>query len=477
MLRQQTCLPAAQLHFLGDAEYCGSSGCRFVLNEEYRQSTAPPGWDIPTTKGRRSIDEVFLPDATSCIVKQMAGLPPTDPKVRVDSGLNDMESALVELKVLIGTHRMANDIGETSFGISKGLSDVYSPPVDEAHRNGAPLFFTVTSTNAAGKNAPLQCMLHTLDTTPPDILVTSTVAVQSHLEQLVVDYFITDDSALTRVQYGLSLSPDSATTSSLLEWRDLELVSAWEPGTANHGPMDWFIYEREWLTGMAPSSKRQDTSLLECAQACLKLLSASGCRAFQHEDDRNECLLFEHVPIANTYLRAVHAGERFYIRREIDQASHVEQGTLIIDDLSLEGGNTYYVVFRARNELGYETVASHPGTFIDTSAPETALILNAAEDALEYAMCEAAPSQRCYKLYNGTTNHKVIDGPGSVAVLNGLELGVDAKFATNHRIAACQFDGFKDSDSGLYKVVFGIGTTVCGTDIVDYNDPHEHLIT
>jgi hypothetical protein len=463
---------------IGDANYCGSSGCRFVLNEKYDQPTTAPGWTAPTPGIPAStVDEVFIGSASGCVVKQVSGLPPEEAKIRIDAAMNDDEAALTEVKVLIGTHRMANDVGETSFGVADGLSEVYLPPIEEVHRHGVPLFFTVSSTNSAGKTASLQCLLHSFDTSPPEVVVTSPVVVQSHMEQLTVDYFISDDTGLTRVQYGLALSLNAAAASDVLAWRDLELSSSWEAGAVRHGPLDWFLYEREWLTGKEADTKRQGVSLEQCAQACLELLTGSGCRAFQHENAKKECLLYEEVPSASTYRRAVHEGERYHLRKAEDKASHIEQGTLIINDLTLEGGKKYYVVFRARNELGYETIASHEGTLIDVSAPTSALIVDPVSEALLHEMCGAAPSQRCYNMYNASTNHMIVDGPGSVAVLNGLSLGIDQKFPSNVRIGGCQFDGLIDEESGLYKVFFAIGTSPCATDVTEYDDPHEHLIS
>ena len=40
---------------------------------------------------------------------------------------------------------------------------------------------------------------------------------------------------------------------------------------------------------------------------------------------------------------------------------------------------------------------------------------------------------------------------------------------------AGNWDGIHDNETGILMYTWTVGTTVCGTDVVQYNDPHEHL--
>ena len=37
------------------------------------------------------------------------------------------------------------------------------------------------------------------------------------------------------------------------------------------------------------------------------------------------------------------------------------------------------------------------------------------------------------------------------------------------------WDGFHDDESGIFGYTWAVGTTICGTDILDFTDPHDHL--
>ena len=44
-------------------------------------------------------------------------------------------------------------------------------------------------------------------------------------------------------------------------------------------------------------------------------------------------------------------------------------------------------------------------------------------------------------------------------------------------LRAANWDGIRDNETGILIYTWTVGTTVCGDDVVEYNDPHEHLST
>ena len=44
-------------------------------------------------------------------------------------------------------------------------------------------------------------------------------------------------------------------------------------------------------------------------------------------------------------------------------------------------------------------------------------------------------------------------------------------------LSAANWDGIRDNETGILIFTWTVGTTVCGEDVVEYNDPHEHLST
>ncbi|VDI44467.1 Hypothetical predicted protein, partial [Mytilus galloprovincialis] len=67
------------------------------------------------------------------------------------------------------------------------------------------------------------------------------------------------------------------------------------------------------------------------------------------------------------------------------------------------------------------------------------------------------------------------NGPKGSTVFNGHEGGVETLYTLANHFMSANWDGFNDNETGIFGYTWSVGTTVCGTDIASFSDPHAHL--
>ncbi|XP_013400528.1 uncharacterized protein LOC106166497 [Lingula anatina] len=69
----------------------------------------------------------------------------------------------------------------------------------------------------------------------------------------------------------------------------------------------------------------------------------------------------------------------------------------------------------------------------------------------------------------------IIEGEGSTPVFNGPHAVRDTKYTLANHYLSANWDGFHDNETGIWGYTWAAGSTVCGTDVQPYDDPHSHL--
>ena len=225
-----------------------------------------------------------------------------------------------------------------------------------------------------------------------------------------------------------------------------------------------------------PLEVLKGVTLDQCAKQCVDVVAGLGCHSFDYSEKYQECKLHRitHAPThqESARLMVVH-DYKFYIR-EATINVHEEYGTVEVNDLSLSHSGVYYFTMRARNRLGYQYYAESAPMSVDLRPPKTGKVRNALLKTILADVCHASQFQRCYQPTLKENHAFQIDGPRSIAVLNGVNPLVDTRYSRSNTYFPVHFNGWKDPECGLYKMVFGIGSNACETDIYPYEDPHAH---
>ena len=212
----------------------------------------------------------------------------------------------------------------------------------------------------------------------------------------------------------------------------------------------------------------------ECATQCVEFVDGLGCHSFDFSAALKMCRLHRVSDGHEHSVRLLPMQDFTFYARESTANVHVEKGTVEVNDLALDHGGVYFFSMRARNILGYVMYNSSAPMLIDLTPPHCGPIQNPLIDVVLADMCQASTEQRCYAPTMENNHRFVIDGPGSGAVFNGHDGQFDERYTRVTNFLGAHFSGWGDAESGLYKMLFGVGTEACVTDEYDYTDPHAH---
>ena len=139
------------------------------------------------------------------------------------------------------------------------------------------------------------------------------------------------------------------------------------------------------------------------------------CGGFDYSESEKWCALHTGIEGASDYAIVKERDYKHYSRINVKGA--MSEGSIEVVDLVLEHGHVYYLNVRARNKLGYVTVASSPGVMVDLTPPSVGN-LTIPTITKKADRCSAAPTQRCMEVTSGVNHWKILDGDCSKAIFN-----------------------------------------------------------
>ena len=501
--------------------WIGKTRCEDVKNDKY--ATAPavaPGWgDDTAEEGTPPPPPAPKNELTGCAVKQLRDRPTDQPafSLEINTVYPEKESNLAGVTYSVGTYKGGTDVVTNKEFIRQSTGGSQTLDFELPHwatrAVGMPLFAAVTL-NSPGGAQVVECKLDSYDTTETSIDIEDVFPLSSHPAHMTFRYTVVDDSPLAQLQYAVGTSPNGDQT---LPW--INVQTDFKPnGTKDKNPIHFFgtpsdnklVYfgggrrrlarqangtqsnnasiaavttttttttepdENDPGKQEAPAKVVEGVSVEECARQCVEFVDGLGCHSFDYSANLKQCRLHRVSDDHDHSVRLLPLHDFKYYPREASSNVHVEKGIVEITDLSLDHGGVYFFSMRARNNLGYVAYNSSAPMMIDLTPPETGAIRNELIDTVLADMCQASKFQRCYNPTMLNNHRFVIDGRGSAAVFNGVEGLYDMRYTRANNFLGTHFNGWVDPDSGLYKMVFGVGTEACVTDEYDYEDPHAH---
>ena len=122
------------------------------------------------------------------------------------------------------------------------------------------------------------------------------------------------------------------------------------------------------------------------------------------------------------------------------------------------------------NVLGYESIINTHGIIVDTTIPETGIIVNKTADYLEIVpwLDLIAEDDRpdwkmlCKGMHPQIQNNRlVVDGPGSQTVFNGPMPMSDLLYTRANRFISVNWDGIIDKETGIMGYTVYVGLKEC----------------
>ncbi|XP_046580894.1 uncharacterized protein LOC124288421 [Haliotis rubra] len=372
----------------------------------------------------------------SCSVRQLDGRHPSDTAFILEFDIWDKNSPLT-VHYSIGTSRGGRDVRSLveMRGPSLTLPTVSLP-------NGVPLYWTIRARNTQGIEATAMCMLHTYDNTVPDGRVDAAYQFTSHRTVIQANVVVFEDSPLTPYHsVAVGYSPGEF-GKEILDWQILHLENTYmRKGVMSE--LKEFAPSKPGKLSSAPFSTAHADNDIECARLCLQ--TGSKCISFDYAMHTQSCDLQETVVGAKAKLRAA-ASYFHYERLGVGYSAFRE-----FSHSNLEHGAQYFINAKITNTLGYVAYLPSTGTLADFTPPEPGPVGEAVSDVLTADGCKAAVTQRC----------------------------IDVTKELNHSQSAFtgNCDGFHDDESGIWGYTWAAGTSVCGSDVVKFTDPHAQLQT
>ncbi|KAK7496779.1 hypothetical protein BaRGS_00011988 [Batillaria attramentaria] len=361
-----------------------------------------------------------------CSVVQLSGRHPHDPAFKLEFSVNDEDSAF-ELWYAVGDYPGGTSV--VDWTEMRGAS-LLVPAILPC---GVPLYFLVRARNSQGLETTARCSIPTYDCTFPDGRVDAAYNSYGH---------------------------------EVVDWLPLTLSNS-QPQQGASGDLRYFSPPRAGRLTSTPKKLLKTNTAIACASECLKTLT---CVSFSHNEYLQDCELQEVTEGA----RAERRSDGHFVTYERLGKSFT--AVLRYEDLPLRHGTRYYINADIENVLGYHATLTSGGTMVDFTPPEPGPVGEVLKDEMTAAGCDVSILQRCVDHVASSPNHRnIVDGEGSTAVLNGNRRGQDLIHTTENYHASVNWDGFKDEECGIHGYTFAVGTTVCGSDVVSFRDPHTSI--
>ncbi|KAK7113965.1 hypothetical protein V1264_000110 [Littorina saxatilis] len=406
---------------------------------------------IPARR-RRSVQT----GAAQCHVYQLQGRNPKDTALRLQFSAEDDDSDL-DLSYAVGDYPGGSNLKKWTSMQSSPLLVLGDLPC------GRPLHFLVRAVNTQGLSRVASCSLPTLDCTLPDGRIDSPSLCTSHRNKLSATVVVYDDSPLQTDQLlsAVGYSP-GAHSHEVADWTPLPLNNLQQRPTTS-GNLRHFSPPRLGRLAASPVKTLASASPPACAGECLKLVS---CLSFSFDEFLYSCEL---QSVTEGLLAARLEDGQFYTYERLGNGYSAE---LEYTDLALRHGVRYYVNSVIQNVMGYTSALTSPGVMVDHTPPEPGHVGEFVVDETLISNCSTSVVQRCSEPVEFLAHRKIIDGKGASTVFNGNRRGQDLQFTYENHHASANWDGFTDRECGIHGYAWAVGTSICGSDVSNFTDPH-----
>ncbi|KAK7496780.1 hypothetical protein BaRGS_00011989, partial [Batillaria attramentaria] len=332
---------------------------------------------------------------------------------------------------------------------------------------GIPLHFLVKARNTQGLETTARCSIPTFDCTFPDGRVEAAYRCTSHPGQISGTVVVHEDSPLKQdsLFHGVGYSPSSY-GHEVVDWLPLTLSNS-QPQPGVSGDLRYFSSPRAGRLTSTPKRSLSAPTASGCASQCLKM---STCVSFSYNKYLYDCELQEFTEGASAERK--HDGHFVTYERLGKSFTAI----LRYENLPLRHGTRYYVNVDVQNWLGYRATLTSEGTMVDFTPPEPGPVGDVLKDEMTADGCTVSVIQRCVDHVTSSLNHRtIVDGEGSSTVFNGNRKGQELTHTIENYHASVNWNGFKDEECGIHGYTFAVGSTVCGTDVASFRDPHAHI--
>jgi hypothetical protein len=392
-----------------------------------------------------------------CTVYQVPNRFPSTPSFEIEVAAYDDESD-VSYQLDIGTYSGGRNVkAEFDMGGPQLLSTDKLP-------SGVPLYFTVKASNSQGRSSRTTCSIPTYDTTPPGGRIEESYAISSHpftLSALLVFY---DDSRLQDMglaSVGLGVGESNVIGTYAFSFKAVGV------NNAATNDLEHFALPRLGRLTAPAVATASVISPLKCATFCLSY--KVQCVSFDYNYHTDQCIVLQAIE-GPSVERQVSGSFHNFERIGVGYTAWFKH-----TNMTLNHGETYYFNAELTNVLGYTGLMSSRGTLVDFSTPHPGELGDVKYDVTVASQCRASFLQRCSEVTLWPNHRIVTDGEGGQTVFNGHEPFADLLYTRYNNFIACNFQGFHDDESGIYKYAWCGGTAPLETDIFAYEDPHAHL--
>ncbi|XP_033731540.1 uncharacterized protein LOC117321183 [Pecten maximus] len=432
----------------------------------WRYSSPPIHRNIFTTEDNKPdadpplIDSEVSPGVEGCSVTQVANRSPLDTAFLLEVSASDPVSD-VHMFYSIGTTPQTTDVT----GWTEYTGPTLVVPTTELP-NGIPLYWTVKARNSEGLEAFTTCSLDTYDNTYQDGRIDASFAFSSHPSVLSGTVTVFDDSLLKIPHYKAVGFSSGGHGNEIMDWDEMTLNNNY-PRSNEPSDLKYFSTPKAGRLTVAGFSSFKTRTALLCAQECLRY--DRKCVAFDYEYHTENCDLHSVVEGHQAKLR-ISGTYANYERLNIGSAAFVSY-----TELPLVHGLTYFINFHVTNVLGYDAFLKSSGTIIDFTPPETGPPGEGYTETVRSDRCHAAITQRCIDVTDILNHRIILDGEHAEVVFNGHVPQTDLLYSWANHFLTVNFDGFHDSETGIWGYTWSAGTLACGSDVVLDRDPHGHL--
>ncbi|KAK7493737.1 hypothetical protein BaRGS_00015066 [Batillaria attramentaria] len=424
-----------------------------IMEKECRKDDHDP----PEFKPLNTPGPGYLP---ALIVRQVPNRHPHDPAFKLEFNVEDEDSD-VKLWYAVGDYEGGtNVVGWTELRGESLLVPAILPC-------GIPLYFMVKARNSQGLESTESSSLTTYDCTFPDGRVDMAYKCTSHPHKLRANVIVFDDSELVpdRLSHGVGYSPSSH-GHEVVDWLPLNLSNSQSNPSAT-GDLKKFSSPRPGRLNKTPLKTATLVTASACASECLKQIK---CVSFTYNQYLHVCELQEVTEGASAERKPDGHFETY------ERLGKAYAATLRYENLRLHHGMKYYVNADINNVLGYRAVLTSEGTMVDYTPPEPGPLGHLWRDFLVVGGCNASIIQRCEDPAPSARNHRIIiTGSMSSTIFNGNRKGQNMRHTVENYHVSANWDGFKDEECGIHGYTWAVGTTVCGTDVASFRDPHTSI--
>lgn len=399
-----------------------------------------------------------------CLVKQLPGRYYKDVAFQLEFNNGDEDSDLA-VAYTVGDYPGGTNLRDWTVIQGSVLVVPESSNSAQPLPCGRTLYFTVRAVNSQGLTSFARCSLPTLDCTLPDGRVDPEYKCTSLHDKLLATVVVYEDSKLddSKLVYAVGFGPGSH-GNQVSDWQPLTLEGTTSKNNSKDS-LQYFAWGRPGRLLATPIQITNRASSVACADECLKVRT---CFAFSFDTFRKSCEL--HSVTEGTSAKRLEDND-FYTYEKLGYGYSAK----IVQELPLQHGVRYYINSQVTNVLGYHSALASTGVLVDHTPPEPGPLGVGAVEKITRANCNASIIQRCQNPADNLVHRHIIDGKGARTVFNGNRRGQDVLYTFENHYVSANWDGFFDAECNIFGFTWAVGTTVCGTNISEFKNPHVTL--